>query len=37
MIVHLPFTLLNFEPTLDILRPDPRFKELLKRANLPVS
>jgi TolB-like protein/Flp pilus assembly protein TadD len=29
-------TLLNFEPTLDNLRPDPRFKELLKRANLPV-
>jgi TolB-like protein/cytochrome c-type biogenesis protein CcmH/NrfG len=28
--------LLNFEPTLDNLRPDARFKELLKRANLPV-
>ena len=27
--------LLNFEQTLDNLRPDPRFKELLKRANLP--
>jgi len=26
--------LLNFEQTLDNLRPDPRFKELLKRANL---
>ena len=29
--------LLNFEPTLDNLRPDPRFKELLRRANLPVT
>ena len=28
--------LLNFESTLDNLRPDPRFKELLKRANLPA-
>jgi len=27
--------LLNFESTLDNLRPDPRFKELLRRANLP--
>ena len=27
--------LLKFESTLDNLRPDPRFKELLKRANLP--
>jgi len=27
--------LLNFEQTLDNLRPDPRFKELLRRANLP--
>jgi len=27
--------LLNFESTLDYLRPDPRFKELLRRANLP--
>ena len=29
--------LLNFESTLDNLRPDPRFKELLRRANLPGS
>lgn len=29
--------LLNFEQTLDNLRPDPRFKELLRRANLPQS
>src|SRR6201988_108908 len=29
--------LLNFESTLDNLRPDPRFKELLRRAHLPVS
>jgi len=28
--------LLNFESTLDNVRPDPRFKELLKRANLPA-
>ncbi len=28
-------TLLNFETTLDNLHPDPRFKELLKRVNLP--
>ena len=28
-------SLLNIEPTLDNLRPDPRFKELLRRANLP--
>ena len=29
--------LLKVETTLDNLRPDPRFKELLKRANLPES
>jgi len=28
-------SLLKVETTLDNLRPDPRFKELLKRANLP--
>ncbi len=31
----LCMTLLNFETVWDNLRPDPRFKDLLKRMNLP--